>query len=436
MRRQRLAIVVLLVMSGLPGLAFPEGAVSLAEVYQRALERNFGLQSQQYTYNAEKEGVREAWAAALPQLEATASYGTSEYTRDFDLQSSITDRDQHTRYDVSLNQVIYSGKTFREIERAKAGAALAAEELVGRELEIGYAAIEAFLRAQMLRAETSIVESELASHQKRLDQVESMRSRGFATKADTLDAQARIDEVKAELAGLEHDYLVAIKNLEAVSGIEMDNRSLVGVPASIWRRTPTLLSQDWLNMAAENAAQLLRAQGELGLAKAARKAESAAHWPELYLSARYTENDTFATNLRQETRVELQLRVPLYKGGGTSSRVRQATERMYAAEYAVKDTLNQVQVEIARITEELKGSYSRIGALQAAENSARAALEAAEQGFLGGVRSLNDLLDSRNRLAKIRREVTRETFNNVVLQYELRQVAGTLSATDVVAVGS
>lgn len=195
-----------------------------------------------------------------------------------------------------------------------------------------------------------------------------------------------------------------------------------------------LLQQDWEAVAAKNAAQMRRAKGELGYAEASREAARAAHWPELFLSARYTENDTFATNLRQETRVELQLRVPLYKGGGTSARVRQATARMYAADYAVRDTLNEVQVEVSRITEELQGSYSRIQALRTAENSAQAALEAAEQGFQGGVRSLNDLLDSRNRLSGIRRDITREVFSNATLQFELRQVAGTLALGDMIAV--
>jgi outer membrane protein TolC len=214
----------------------------------------------------------------------------------------------------------------------------------------------------------------------------------------------------------------------------MANQRLRPVQEGIWRQTPLVLQKDWSEVAAENAAQLRRAEGELELAEATRKAERAAHWPELYLSARYTENDTFATNLRQETRVELQLRVPIYKGGATSSRVSQATERMYAAEYAVRDTLNNVQVEISRITEKLQGSYSRVQALRTAEESARAALDAAEQGFIGGVRSLNDLLDSRNRLSGIRRDVTREVFSNAILQFELRQMAGTLSASDMIAV--
>jgi len=422
-------------VTSVPAFAQDSGHISLVDVYQSALEKNYGLQSQQYSYQAEKEGVRQAWAGVLPQVEASASYGISDYTRDFDLQSSISDQDEHTRYDLSLIQVIYSRKAFKEIERAKAGEKLAAEELVGRELEIGYSAIEAFLRAQMLHEQIAIVEDERTSHERRLDQLENMLARGFASRADTLDAQARIDEVSAELAGLRHSYQAAIKNLEAVAGIRVGEQRLQPVPGEVWRNTPSLLEKNWEQLAAENSALIRQAKGELDLAEATRKAESGGHWPELYLNARYTDNDTFATDLRQESRVELQLKLPIYKGGSTSSRVRQATQSMYAAEYAVKDSDNMVSVEISRITEELRGSYAQIQALITAEKSARAALDAAEKGFIGGVRSLNDLLDSRTRLSGIRNNITEAVFSNAILQFELREVAGTLSVSDIIATG-
>jgi len=405
--------------------------LSLVAAYESALQRNFELKSQRYSYRAEEEGVREAWGEVLPQIEATASYGTSEYTRDFDLQSSVTDRDQHTRYDVSLNQVIYSERAFEAISRAKAAEELAEEQLETLGIEIGYTAVEAFLRARSIDAEKRIVEQEQSSHEQRLEQIGQMRQRGFASKADYLDARARLDETRAELAGLKHDYRAAVKNLEAVIGISLQGRELEPLSLELWKRTPSLLKTDWKAVAAEKAGAIRRARKELELAGATREMESGAHWPELYLSARYTNNDTFATSLREEARVELQLRVPLYKGGSTSARVRRAKQEQYAAKYMLRDAENQVGVEVSRITEELQGSYSRIKSLETAEQSAEAALKAAEEGFRGGVRSLNDVLDNRTRLSDIRRNLITEVYNNHILQFELYHVSGTLNEQEV-----
>ena len=433
MRNGLITLPLLWSLMAAPVVAEP---LSLSAAYESALQRNFELQSQQYSYRAEKEGVREAWGGVLPQIDATASYGTSEYTRDFDLQSSVTDRDQHTRYEISLNQVVYSERAFEAISRAKAAEKLAEEQLETLGIEIGYTAIEAFLRARSIEAEKRIVEQEQSSHEQRLEQIEQMRQRGFASKADFLDARARLDETRAELAGLKHDYRAALKNLEAVIGISLEGQELKALSGELWKRTPSLLKTDWQTVAAENAGTIRRARKELELAGATREMESGAHWPELYLTASYTNNDTFATSLREEARVGLQLRVPLYKGGSTSARVRRAKQKEYAAQYILRDAENQVSVEVSRITEKLQGSYSRIKSLETAEESAEAALKAAEEGFRGGVRSLNDVLDNRTRLSDIRRNLVTEVYNNHILQFELYHVSGTLSEQEVRSVAS
>lgn len=405
--------------------------LTVQQAYGSALQRNYGLQSQEFLHRAEQQGVREAWGALWPQVEASASYGASEYTRDFDLQSSVSDTDTHTRYDIAVTQVLYSRRTFENIDRARAAEELSAEELEEYRQNIGYLAVEAYLEAAQLKAESLVVEREVASHEKRFQQVESMRERGFASRADSLEAQATIDEARAELSVLRSNYRAALKHLEAVTGLDLSQRELMRAPENAWQTTPSVLSRDWTTLALAHAGALQRAQGELRVAEATHAMEKGAYWPEVYLSARHSNNDTFATNLREETRLEVQLRLPLFTGGSTTARVRQARERIYSGRYMVMDTENAVRVEVARLTEELSGSYRRIQSLRVAQRSGAAALEAAERGFIGGVRSLTDVLDSRNRISRLERNLAAEVHNNLILQFQLRQISGTLSAADI-----
>lgn len=404
--------------------------LTMKEAWHSALQANHGLQSQEFLYRAEQEGVREAWGGLLPQVQVTAGYGVSDYTRDFDLQSSVSETDTHSRVDLSIDQVVFSQSAFGNVKRAKAAAALAGDELQEFRQNIGYLAIEAYLEAAGLLAESRLVEKEIANHETRLQQLDSMYRRGFASRADSLEAQATIDQVRAELSALQSRYRAAIKHLEAVTGLSLADRELLRAPLQAWQDTPALVERNWVSLALENSASLRTARGALELAEATHKMERGSRWPQVYLSARYSENDTFATSLREETRVELQLRLPLYTGGSTSARIRSARERMHAGNYQVMDTENNVRVQIARIREELVGSYGRISALQVAQKSSSAALEAAERGFVGGVRSLTELLDSRNRLSGVERDLSNEIHNNLVLQFQLRQVAGTLAESD------
>ena len=405
--------------------------MTMKEAWQSALQQNRGLQSQEFIYLAEKEGVREAWGQLLPQIQATAGYGWSDYERDFDLQSSVRDSDTHNRYEVSLDQVVYSRKAFKNIDRAKAAEALADEQLQEFRLNIGYLTLEAYLGAAQLQAEALVVEKEIANHEKRLQQLDSMRDRGFASRADSLEAQATIDQVRAELSAIQSQYRAALKHLEAVTGLPLQQRQLKPAPVQAWRHTPALLQHDWDALALGNSHTIQRARGELDLAEATHSVEQGGRWPELFISARYNENDTFATTLREETRVELQLRLPLYTGGSTSARIRGAEQRVHAGRYQVMDAENAIRVEVARVSEELSGSHGRISALLVARDSSRAALEVADRGFIGGVRSLNELLDSRNRLSRVERDLSKEVHNNLIRQFQLRQMAGVLSEADI-----
>ena len=434
MKALSLAATLLVATLGTSAAAQPLPPLTVQQAYQSALEQNYGLQSQEFLYRAEQQGVREAWGALWPQVEASAGYGASEYTRDFDLQSSVSDTDTHTRYDVSVSQVLYSKRTFENIDRAKAMESLAGDELDEFRQNIGFLAVEAYLQAAQLYAEALVVEKEVASHDKRLQQLESMRERGFASRADSLEAQATVDEIRAELSALRSQHRAALKHLQAVTGLELEGRELLSAPVEAWQATPALIERDWTTLALASSGAIQRARGELGVAEATHDMEKGAYWPELYLSARHSNNDTFATNLREETRLEVQLRLPLFTGGSTTARVRQARERIHSGRYQVMDTENAVRVEVARLTEELSGSYSRIQALRVALESGEAALQAAERGFIGGVRSLSDLLDSRTRVSRVERNLTTETHNNLILQFQLRQVAGTLSAADIDAV--
>lgn len=409
----------------------PPAALDIIEAWRSAMEHNKGLQSKEFIRQAERHGVREAWAAFLPHIDAMGSYGWSRYKRDYGgFVGELTETERPTRYDVGLNQVIYSHRAVRGVTHAKALDRLSSADLEAFRLNVGYLVIEAYLEAARIQAEQQIVADQVANEEKRLEQLQQMRQHGFSSRADTLEAQASLDEIRAELIGLTSKHQAALMHLQAVTGIITGEITLQPAATDAWRATPILIAQDWYETALHNSGELQRSRSELDLAEQTVKLERAAHFPELHLSARYNQNDTFSTNVLEESRVEVQLRVPIYSGGATSARTRQAKERMHAARYELQDTENSIRVHISRLLEELRGSYSRIQALQAATESAEVALEVAEQGFRGGVRSLNELIDSRTRLARTQRNLVTEQYQNLMYQFQLRQTSGTLNEND------
>ncbi|UDL03836.1 TolC family outer membrane protein [Marinobacter sp. CA1] len=417
-------------LAAAPGMGVAQGVITLPQAYESALLNNYQLRSEQASLSAEGEATREAWSGVLPQVTATASYGESRFTRDFNVNTSVTDTDEHTRYEVSLSQVIYSHKSFNNISRASAGEDRTRAQFNLSVVNTGFDAVKAYLAAASIKRETTVLEQELESHRRRLLQMQKKQERGFATRADVLDAQTSVDQTVAELAGLRTELLAARQQFVAVTGLDLSESSLAPVDESKWQQVPDLLKTDWLEVALKNSGDLKVARADVQFNEETQDYERAGHFPELYLNARYTENDTFATNLREETRVELQFRLPIYKGGATSARSRQAAYRKEASILALQHQEQLVRVEITRLVEGLQGSHEQINALKTARTSAGQSLEAAERGFEGGVRSLTDLLEARNRLSRTERDLVREVYRNLRMQFELKQIAGVLSEED------
>src|SRR5690554_2267535 len=81
-----LALVILLIVNVAiaENSASPEQPLFTAkDAWYSALENNHGLQSREFIRHADRYGVREAWAAFFPQIDAMGSYGWSRYKRDY-----------------------------------------------------------------------------------------------------------------------------------------------------------------------------------------------------------------------------------------------------------------------------------------------------------------------------------------------------------------
>ena len=169
------------------------------------------------------------------------------------------------------------------------------------------------------------------------------------------------------------------------------------------------------------------------------------HYPTLDLVANYDTSDTDISNVRiagqlspnpnfptDNTRdsISLQFTIPLFEGGGTSSRVREAV-------YLHRASREQLQ-RVARETErETRDAYlgvlseiSRVNALAQAVESSRTALEATQAGFEVGTRTIVDVLNSQRSLyiAITNYYQSRYTYIGNVLR--LKQAAGSLQIQD------
>ena len=122
--------------------------------------------------------------------------------------------------------------------------------------------------------------------------------------------------------------------------------------------------------------------------------------------------------------------MPLYTGGLTRSRVRQAN----ATADRAKELLLSQQLNVTRDTRNLYKSVTtdviRVRARLKAIRSAQSALEATQTGYEVGTRNIVDVLQAQQRLYSSQFDYADSRYNYVLNLMRLKQVVGTLNEQD------
>ena len=126
----------------------------------------------------------------------------------------------------------------------------------------------------------------------------------------------------------------------------------------------------------------------------------------------------------------MQFSLPIFAGGGTSSRVREAVYLHRAS----REQLQRVTRETERQSRDaylgVLAEESRVQALEQAVASSRTALEATQAGFDVGTRTIVDVLNSQFSLYVAITNYYQSRYDYILNVLRLKQAAGTLQVQD------
>lgn len=454
MIRRPLAIALLAL---LPAAA---SAADLMQVYELAREGDPQLSATEGSARATHEGAVQARAAMLPQLDGSASYqrsrseGPATQTQ-FDPATGEpvrftgdTETDSTTRnLGVNVQQMIYDRSRFTTLEsqRALSRAAdfqveSAGDTLITRTSAAYFNVLVALETLEAAKAAEEALRRQFDFASKRLEV-------GLAPITDVHEARAQYDNARANTILARNAVEDAYQALAEITGTPVAN--LKALPESFQPALPeTRDAEGWVATALENNPSLRAQQERLQSAEANVETARAGYWPTLYLGGSYgdrrtTGDSTFSSSLlpaavtnpidsqSRGPSVGITLSVPIFNGGATASRVRQAlAQRDVSADQLeqerralVRNTRNAYQTVVAGISE--------VEARRLAVVSARAAYEASQVGLEVGTRTVLDVLNNQQNLFNAERAFAQARYNFLQNRLILEQAAGTLDGTDV-----
>jgi outer membrane protein len=126
----------------------------------------------------------------------------------------------------------------------------------------------------------------------------------------------------------------------------------------------------------------------------------------------------------------LQLRIPLYSGGLTSSQVRESYSRLGQTEQQREGLRRQVVENTRNLHRAVNTDVEQVQARRQSIISNQSAVEATEIGYQVGTRNIVDVLDAQRQLYTSVRNYNNSRYDYILDNLRLKQAAGTLNPGD------
>jgi outer membrane protein len=422
-------------------------AQSLIEIYDMAKGYDAAYQSAKSQFQANLAKADQGKANLLPtaNLSGGATRSTLESTTN--PATTTTDRSYTTQTaGVSLNQPLYRPANLanyrqsqKALDSAQATLIQAEQDLIVRTSQAYFDVLSSKDSLTFVKAQKTAVAEQLASAKRNFEV-------GTSTITDTREAQARYDLVLAQEIAADNDLQVKKLALELLVGKTGINPLSLKAQSTL-PPLPEGSMEIWVNNSEQNHPGIQLARTNLDVAKLETEKAEAGHKPTVDFTLGYNVqrnlNGTAVTafsgvnsNQINVASAGINANLPLFAGFATQNRIRETV----ALEEKARMDLEGVQRQVAQATRTaylgLQSGLGQVRALEAAESSSQAALDANQLGYRVGVRINIDVLNSQSQLYQTKRDLAKARYDVLVGQLKLRQANGSLKAEDLQTVNA
>ncbi|HEX4618253.1 MAG TPA: TolC family outer membrane protein, partial [Steroidobacteraceae bacterium] len=348
---------------------------------------------------------------------------------------------------LNLRQSVFSWSNWMTLKAASAQVAQAEATYQAAEQQLILRVATAYFNVLTAEDTLEADQAALGAISRQLDQATTRFDVGLIAITDVEDAKAARDTAAATVIADKRTLATSEDHLQEITGQKYDRLAKPGTDMPLLNPEPADESR-WVNISLEQNPTLVSSRLAADIARDNVRVAIGGHLPSLDVIAgrTYTHNtsDEVIVGLPfdgveskiNDRQITLQLTVPLFSGGLTQSKVRQAEYLWIAAKEGV--------VQSSRATErQARDSYlgvisgiSRVQALRQALASNQTALKATEAGYEVGTRTSVDLLNARRNLVQAQTNYAVARYDYILSVLTLRLAAGTLDRPELAAVNN
>lgn len=398
------------------------------DIYHEALEKDAQYQSARAAYQAVQEKIAQGRAGFLPNINLSFTRQVQEV--DTTLGPSVTIQNRGlvlsaTQPIVRFENFIIYAQAKTQVSQAESQFVIAAQDLILRVAQAYFNVLDA-------QVDVEVAEAQKEAIHKQLEQAKRNFEVGIATIVDTNEAQARFD-------------LTLSQEIAAQNALEISKRTLQGIinrfPEQLARThevtadLPALRyggMDEWVNVAELQNFALKVQQAAYELAVQEVKKVWTQHYPTVDLVAQYSDQTGVGGAITgrgidlTSKSIGVQVNLPIFQGGSTQSRVREAVANQEKArhdlENAHRNTVLQVRQHYLNVT----NGIAQVKALTQALISSKTQLDSTMLGQEVGVRTEVDVLNAQQQFYSARRDLAKAYHGYLMSRLRLSAEAGEL----------
>ena len=452
---------------------------TLKDIYSLAQQHDPSWAAARYANTAAQEKLEQGKALLRPTVNFTSSYNYADTSIRYTGANSVfrnnnqAEKFDTLNYGVNLNQPIYRKQNSVQYQQSAIQVDLADLQLALDRQDLMLKSTQAYFEVLLAQDKFALNQAQKTAITSQLAQAKANYKAGVATITDVDEAQAKFDVVQsqqiatlneleskkqavqiltgqypAEFASVVPDIKLQLPTLtlpseqsaaELNTGNNRINQNLSKQklnpqnPAPLAQASPYL--ETWLEQAKLNNIGLNIKKRAYELASKEVELNQAGHLPTLDAVASYTKTNAnggingFGNDLNNAT-VGLQLQIPLYQGGATVSKVREALANQLKAEAEVEVANRKTELDTRQAFLDISSSISQAEAGEQSLHSALSQLGSTNKGFKVGLKTNVDVLNAQQLVFNARRDLLQAKYNYLLGLVKLKYATGVLADDD------
>ena len=411
--------------------------LTLKDALNFAIENNATAKKSRLDIDGGLFKTQEIRAQALPQITGNASltYNAIIGQLVFGDQAFQLGRAWNDNAGLQLSQQLFNQTVFTGLKAAKTSEAYYNLNASFTEEQIIELVANNYYQVLVSRQQLNVIDTNIKNIKVVEKIISNQYSNGLAKKID-------VDRIQVNLTNLQtrrEQTINAVVQLENQLKFSMGmpvNTAIV-VPPDELRTVETLPElADTINTAGRIEMRLLNIQKELYQLQ--RKSYLAEYYPSLSLTANISttgQSDRFDLFNRcgsafyyDASAIGITLKVPIFNGFATRSRVRQANVDLKKADEDIRERGNSLNLAYENAKIQLRNNINTIKAQRQNVTLAQEIYSSTQNNYNNGLAALTDLLDTENALTEAQNSYTQALLNYKIAEIQLIKSNGNIKS--------